>query len=36
METMGQREHWISYGPGPGGKDHLPPDARAETRSGRH
>jgi hypothetical protein len=28
---MGQRGRWISYGPGPGGKDHLPPDARAEA-----
>jgi hypothetical protein len=31
METTGQRGRWISYGPGPGGKDHLPPDVRAEA-----
>ena len=31
METPGQRGRWISYGPGPGGKDHLLPDVRAEV-----
>lgn len=31
METTGQRGRWISYGSGPGGKDHLPPDVRAEA-----
>jgi hypothetical protein len=31
METPGQRGRWISYGPGLVGKDHLPPDVRAEV-----
>jgi hypothetical protein len=31
METLGQRGRWINYRPGSGGKDHLPPDVRAEV-----
>ena len=27
----GERGHWIGYGPGPGDKDHLLPDVRAEV-----
>jgi hypothetical protein len=30
MDTQRQRGRWISYGSGPGGKDHLSPDVRAE------
>jgi hypothetical protein len=31
METPRQRGRWISYGSGPGGKDHLSPEVRAEV-----
>jgi hypothetical protein len=31
MTTTGEGGHWIGYGPGPSGKDHLPPDVRAEA-----
>jgi hypothetical protein len=31
MEAMGNHSGWISYGSGPGEKDHLPPDVRAEV-----
>ena len=31
METDDRRGRWISYGPGPGGKDHLSGDVRAEV-----
>jgi hypothetical protein len=31
MEATGQHSGWISYGSGPGGKDHLPPDVRDEV-----
>lgn len=31
METTGEPGRWIGHGPGPGGKDHLPPDVRAEV-----
>jgi hypothetical protein len=31
METNDRRGRWISYGPGAGGKDHLPADVRAEA-----
>ena len=31
MEGIGAWKGWIGYGPGPGGKDHLPPDVRAEV-----
>lgn len=30
METQGQRGRWVGYSSGPGGKDHLSPDVRAE------
>jgi hypothetical protein len=31
MEGTGTWRGWIGYSPGPGGKDHLPPDVRAEV-----
>ena len=31
MESSGHHSGWISYGPRPGGKDHLLPDVRAEV-----
>jgi hypothetical protein len=31
MEGAGAWRGWISYGGGPSGKDHLPPDVRAEV-----
>jgi hypothetical protein len=31
MEGSGAWQGWIGYGTGPGGKDHLPPDVRAEA-----
>jgi hypothetical protein len=31
MERTVPRSGWISYTDGPGGMDHLPPDARAEV-----
>lgn len=31
MESTGVWTGWISYSDGPGGKDHLPPDVRAEV-----
>jgi len=31
MEGSGAWKGWIGYGTGPGGKDHLSPDVRAEV-----
>ena len=31
MAGTGTWKGWIGYGSGPGGKDHLPPDVRAEA-----
>lgn len=31
MEGTGSWNGWIGYGSGPGGKDHLPPEVRAEV-----
>lgn len=31
MERTGAWTGWIGYGSGPGGKDHLPPEVRAEV-----
>jgi len=31
MDGTGTWKGWIGYGTGPGGKDHLPPDVRAEV-----
>jgi hypothetical protein len=31
MEHTGVWTHWVGYSSGPGGKDHLPPEVRAEV-----
>ena len=31
MQDTGAWTGWVSYGGGPGGMDHLPPDVRAEV-----